>query len=348
MISEGIASAEQKAKEASPRMAPLRVPFKRRLQTAAVLFWGIEPTLMLCAFLFLCAIPIFWPFAVAYITWLFLDKAPERGGRRFECVRKWSLWKFFADYFPVTIVKEQDLDPQKNYIFGYHPHGIIAVGAITTFASEGNGFSRTFPGIKPSLLTLGTNFKIPFHREYILALGMCDVSKKSCKAVLKSGPGRSIAIVIGGAAESLNARPGVMDLTLKKRLGFVKIAVETGASLVPTISFGENELYEQVRNDDGSWLRWFQKKFQRWMGFTVPLFHGRGIFNYDIGLMPYRRPMHVVFGEPIDPPANVDEKDKDEIVRELHDKYMQSLKALYDKHKDTYAPDRIKEIEFVD
>lgn len=44
----------------------------------------------------------------------------------------------------------------------------------------------------------------------------------------------------------------------------------------------------------------------------------------------------------------MDEKDKDEIVRELHDKYMQSLKALYDKHKDTYAPDRIKEIEFVD
>lgn len=76
-----------------------------RLPLVAVLFWGIEPTLMLCAFLFLCAIPIFWPFAVAYITWLFLDKAPERGGRRFECVRKWSLWKFFADYFPVTIVK---------------------------------------------------------------------------------------------------------------------------------------------------------------------------------------------------------------------------------------------------
>lgn len=58
--------------------------------------------------------------------------------------------------------------------------------------------------------------------------------------------------------------------------------------------------------------------------------------------------INIVVGEPIDPPANVDEKDKDEIVRELHDKYMQSLKALYDKHKDTYAPDRIKEIEFVD
>ena len=128
-------------------------------------------------------------------------------------------------------------------------------------------------------MTLSSNFKIPFHREYILALGMCDVSRQSCKAVLKSGPGRSIAIVIGGASESLNARPGVMDLTIKKRLGFVKIAVETGASMVPVINFGENDLYEQVKNDDGSWLRKLQTKTQRLAGFTLPLFHGRGVFN---------------------------------------------------------------------
>lgn len=108
---------------------------------------------------------------------------------------------------------------------------------------------------------------------------MCDVSRSSCKAVLKSGPGRSIAIVIGGAAESLNARPGTIDLVLKKRLGFVKIAVETGSSLVPVLNFGENDLYEQVDNSDGSWLRWGQKKIQHIAGFTVPLFHGRGIFN---------------------------------------------------------------------
>ena len=108
---------------------------------------------------------------------------------------------------------------------------------------------------------------------------MCDVSRQSCKAVLKSGPGRSIAIVIGGASESLNARPGVMDLTIKKRLGFVKIAVETGASMVPVINFGENDLYEQVKNDDGSWLRKLQTKTQRLAGFTLPLFHGRGVFN---------------------------------------------------------------------
>ncbi|KAI7887311.1 putative diacylglycerol acyltransferase type 2b [Lichtheimia hyalospora FSU 10163] len=329
------------------RMAPLKVPLKRRLQTAAVLFWGIEPSIVLCFFTFLAAIPLFWPLLIPYLIWMWMDKAPYRGGRRIEWIRNWQLWKLFAEYFPATIVKEADLDPKKNYVFGYHPHGIISVGAITTFATEGNGFSQHFPGIIPSLLTLAGNFKLPLHRDYILALGMCDVSKQSCKAVLNSGPGRSIAIVIGGASESLNARPGVMDLTLKKRLGFCKIALQTGASLVPVINFGENELYEQVMNDDGSWLRKFQRQTQRLAGFTVPLFHGRGIFNYDIGLMPHRRPMHVVFGEPIDPPKG-DVENVDKAVQELHYKYMESVKALYDKYKDVYAEDRVKDLEFIE
>ena len=27
------------------------------------------------------------------------------------------------NYFPMTLVKTLDLDPSKNYVFGYHPHG---------------------------------------------------------------------------------------------------------------------------------------------------------------------------------------------------------------------------------
>jgi 2-acylglycerol O-acyltransferase 2 len=164
-------------------------------------------------------------------------------------------------------------------LFGYHPHGIIAMGAVCTFASEGNGFSKLYPGIKPSLGTLASNFRIPFHRDYILAQGLCSVSRKSCKAVLSSGPGRSMAIVVGGAAESLVSRPGTINLVLKKRLGFVRIAVETGASLVPVLSFGENDMFKQVKNEDGSFIRTFQKKTQQILGFTFPLFYGRGIFN---------------------------------------------------------------------
>ena len=56
----------------------------------------------------------------------------------------------------------------------------------------------------------------------------------------------------------------------------------------------------------------------------------------------------LLVGEPIHPPAKVSEEEKDQVVRELHEKYMQNLKDLYDKYKDKYAPDRLKEIEFVE
>jgi len=58
--------------------------------------------------------------------------------------------------------------------------------------------------------------------------------------IRKNGPGSAITIVIGGAEESLHARPGVMELVLKKRHGFIIIAIESGSLVVPVLSFGEN------------------------------------------------------------------------------------------------------------
>ncbi|CAO3576106.1 unnamed protein product [Absidia cylindrospora] len=170
-------------------------------------------------------IPFLWPLVIAYVTFVYFDKAPEKGGRRFEWTRKLPIWKYFVDYYPMSLVKEADLDPSKNYVFGYHPHGIISMGAFGNFATEATGFSDLFPGIKPSLLTLVSNFKLPLYRDIIMSLGIAAVSRRSCEYILSSGPGRSIVIVVGGAAESLSARPGIADLTLKKRLGFIRLAI---------------------------------------------------------------------------------------------------------------------------
>jgi 2-acylglycerol O-acyltransferase 2 len=72
--------------------------------------------------------------------------------------------------------------------------------------------------------------------------GVCSVSKPSCFNILSQGPGNAITIVVGGAAESLSAHPGTADLTLKKRYGFIKMAIRAGADLVPVFSFGENDV----------------------------------------------------------------------------------------------------------
>jgi len=160
--------------------------------------------------------------------------------------RSMRFWKYFAEYYPASLLKEADLPADRPYVFGYHPHGIIGMGALATFATEATGFSTAFPGIKPHLLTLTTNFNMPFYRDILLALGVCSVSKQSCSNILKAGPGFAITIVVGGAAESLSARPGTADLTLRKRLGFIKLAIQHGADLVPVFSFGENDVSDTI------------------------------------------------------------------------------------------------------
>ncbi|KAG2204414.1 hypothetical protein INT47_005205 [Mucor saturninus] len=315
--------------------APLTgIPIERRLQMLAVCAWISLLFACLFVFIFLATYKFLWPVLIAYVTFIYFDKAPENGGRRYEKFRHWVVWKYFANYFPVTLIKEQDLDASKNYVFGYHPHGIISMGAFSNFATEATGFSKTFPGIKPFLLTLTSNFNIPLYRDYILSLGMAAVSRRSCEKILSSGAGHSIVIVIGGAAESLNARPGTVDLVLRKRLGFIRLAIKQKAELVPVFSFGENDLYDQVDNTKGSKVFHYQKKMQAILGFTMPLFHARGVFN---------------LGKPIPVPTLEEgtEPTQEQLLA-VQKLYIEELQSIYDKYKDVYAKDRKQELCIAD
>ncbi|KAG0285106.1 diacylglycerol O-acyltransferase 1 [Linnemannia gamsii] len=331
-----------------PLFAPLRMPFKRRLQTLAVLTWISAIAVSLSLFFFLCTYKYLWPLVIAYLTWvLMFDKAPEKGGRRVQWLRNRRLWRHFAEYYPMTLIKEGDLDPSKNYIFGYHPHGIISMGAFCTFGTEGLNFSKRFPGIKPRLMTLQTNFNIPFYRDYILAHGCASVSRQSCEYNLRSGPGNSIVIVVGGAQESLASKPGTLDLTLKKRLGFIKLALVTGGSLVPTLAFGENDLYEIFSTNRTSKTYRFQQLVKKIFGFTLPMFNGRGIFQYDYGLLPRRKPVFIVIGKPIHV-EKVEANPTSEQLHELQKQYIDAVLAIWERHKDKYAAGRTQELRIIE
>jgi 2-acylglycerol O-acyltransferase 2 len=87
------------------RWAPLKVPLNRRLQMLAVLFYISLLMLCLSTFIYSFLIPFLWPLLVAYVTFIYLDKAPENGGRRMEWTRKLPVWKYFCDYYPISLVK---------------------------------------------------------------------------------------------------------------------------------------------------------------------------------------------------------------------------------------------------
>ncbi|KAF8548717.1 DAGAT-domain-containing protein [Imleria badia] len=335
------------ALHASIDFAPTKIPRRRRLQTMVIAAWSTLLVYSIFLFLMLCSIPALWPFLAIYVAWInWIDKSPENGTKLSPWFRSLKIWQYFAEYYPASLMKECDLPADRPYVFGYHPHGIIGMGAMATFATEATGFSLAFPGIQPHLLTLSNNFNVPLYREIIMALGISSVSKRSCSNILKRGAGQAIAIVVGGAAESLSARPGTADLTLRRRLGFIKIAIQHGADLVPVFSFGENDIYEQMPNEKGTTVYALQKRFQSMFGFTLPLFHGRGLLNYNLGLMPYRRRIVSVIGRPIHI-QQCAQPSIEEMTR-VQTLYIEELTRIWNTYKDEFAKTRTRELSIID
>lgn len=294
-----------------------------------------------------------WPILVPYLIYILLSNLSTSGSlvQRSEWLRRQKIWSLFASYFPARLHRTEELPPTRKYVFGYHPHGIISHGAFAAFATEALGFSQLFPGITNTLLTLDNNFRVPFYRDYLLRMGLASVSKESCLNLLSKGGrngegmGRGITIVIGGARESLEMQPGTLRLVIRCRKGFVKLAVQSGADLVPVLCFGENEIYDQLDPAQHPRLHKFQLFFKKITGFTTPVFHARGIFNYDVGIMPYRRPMNIVVGRPVRVEKQV-EPDFD-YVNKIHAQYVKELQLIYDTWKDEFAPYRTEELEIV-
>ncbi|XP_023287205.1 2-acylglycerol O-acyltransferase 2-A-like isoform X2 [Seriola lalandi dorsalis] len=239
--------------------APLNIPLRRRLQTAAVLQWVFSFLALaqccLAAFVLL-ALSDWWVVALLYAGWLWLDwDTPTSGGRRSRWVRSWTVWEYFRDYFPITLVKTVDLDPKKNYIFGFHPHGVLVAGGFGNFCTEATGFSRLFPGLTSHLLMLPFWFRVPLFRDYIMCGGLVSSCKSSLSYLVSRPEGGNVAVIaVGGAPEALDARPGALTL---------------------------------------------QNRLQSIMGVALPLFHARGVFQYSFGLIPYRKSIHTVVGRPI-------------------------------------------------
>jgi len=299
----------------------------------------VLPALFIGLSLFLLCTKL-WFISAGYWIYVYVDKkvleTSRRGGRRFECVRSSALTRLYCQYFPISVTKTADLNPKQNYIISYHPHGIMATGVLGGFGTTHSGFETKYPGIKASILTLNINLLWPFTRDYGLALGCCDVDKESIDWLLtKQGRGNAIVIVPGGAEEALEARPGSHTIILRKRKGFVKMAIKYGAPLVPAYAFGETDLWNQFPNPPGSFVRTVQSFLKGILTFSPPLFYGRGPFNIRFGPLPYRKPINIVIGSPLPLVSHFDPSQDQ--IDDLHALYVDSICKLFEQHKTKYG-----------
>jgi hypothetical protein len=79
----------------------------------------------------------------------YFNKDELKYGRPWEWFRQHWCWKYLQHYGQIEIVREAELDAERKYIFGYHPHGILILSRIGTY---GGVFEKLFPGIEQRCL----------------------------------------------------------------------------------------------------------------------------------------------------------------------------------------------------
>ena len=216
------------------------------------------------------------------------------------------------------------------------------------------GFSTLFPQLDRRVVTLPQNFWTPLVREYFLSMGAVTSDRDTFRRYLSSQHPGALIVVVGGAAESMVANTGTINLVLEKRRGFVREAIHANASLVPVLGFGETDLYQLYDTKDDPTLVKIQAFVKATFGFAMPFFKGRDMFLKKIGVMPQRTPVVVVVGKPIPPPTRSElgnkphhkfdpkvdrQNDKalngdGKILMEWHSRYVKSLNELYQEYKD--------------
>lgn len=216
----------------------------------AILLWMLVRDLLARRFLSMLTLSI-----GVYVAYYLRDRR-TKGGERALQDQSW-LWKHAADYFPVSIVRYPRLNEDQfqgaNFLLGYHPHGLIPMGAALCFGFCQSLYARlVFPRHCIRLATLSLNVRVPLWRELVLANGLMSVEHQNCFDYLmgteKSGDGggppcnnpdtnpkqpRVLVIAVGGARESLYSKHESINLVINRRNGFFRMALQTG---YPTMS----------------------------------------------------------------------------------------------------------------
>lgn len=84
--------------------------------------------------------------------------------------------------------------------------------------------------------------------------------------------------------------------------------------------------------------------FQKYASFAPPFFHGRGVLQYDFGIIPHRRGLVCVVGSPIEC-EKVEDPSHEQLMTHQQ-RYLDALQSLFDEHKEEYAP--TSELRFVE
>ncbi|KAE9033403.1 hypothetical protein PR002_g8691 [Phytophthora rubi] len=222
-------------------------------------------------------------------------------------------------------VEENDIssfvEPNDHALFAFHPHGVLSCGW-----SFGGVHHMSFERADCRWLVADILFYFPVMRELVNWMDFTSAAKPAFKEVMRTG--QSVCLMPGGFEEATLYERGKHRVYIKKRFGFIKLALQHGYKVHPVYTFGEEYAYYTF-----PFLLKLRLKLNE---FKMPgvLFFGRPECFYlprtDVDLI-------TVVGKPIALPR-IEHPTKED-VRKYHGLYVTALQHLFDQHKGVYAVD---------
>mmetsp|Transcript_18241 Transcript_18241/g.45607 ORF Transcript_18241/g.45607 Transcript_18241/m.45607 type:complete len:410 (-) Transcript_18241:382-1611(-) len=254
-------------------------------------------------------------------------------------------------YFDVEIIDEfsncdrpnlkEDIQSAagSNFFVIYHPHALFGVGH-SLFARH----LHDLYGVYPLFTGADIVAKIPLLRRFLVWMGYTPVSAAALRKNLQRPyPENFLTLLPGGIAEMFYGSSGdyagsaatdghpFEQLVLRKRTGFCKIALETGAHLVPVYCMGANQIYSRKFGRSSVFAK-LSSKLQTSLVFWTDR------LGLPFGFLPLKQKMVLCLGKPIWIDEKIENPTKEQIEA-LHARYVAALKDLFDRHKHLKAAD---------
>jgi hypothetical protein len=276
--------------------------------------------------------PLAWVYAGPVLASALL---PSRYNR--TVLRSW-LMRQMPKYFDYTEVLEFTDEEVLEYcskrptILVMAPHGVISYAGICSGLVDYAGAIRNDTILQRFPTAVATVvLQLPILKHVVGMFGLIDASRKRLAKHLESG--KSCVLYPGGIAELFLSSPQEEHILARK--GFIRLALSTGADVVPLYLFGNTTVLQVFKHP-------VLKKISRKFGVTLTLFWGR----WGLPLPHAAEKLIYVRGPPLGMPKIADPTPAD--VDKWHGRYVSELTRLFDTYKGLRVDFKDKQITIND
>jgi 1-acyl-sn-glycerol-3-phosphate acyltransferase len=210
------------------------------------------------------------------------------------------------------------------------PHGVFPYGNVLAMMCWPYTVGHSFRGLAATAAV-----SVPPFKQQLRSIGIISASKSSALEALEKIHPYAIGISTGGVAEVFETNNHDEVVLLRERIGLIKLAIRTGADIVPAYIFGQTKLLSCWTGEGIPNGKQFLQSLSRKIGFALIAIYGR--FGLPI---PYRVPIVCCIGTPIST-AHIPEKTRDNPssseILEIQEQIISQTHRIFDRYKHSYG-----------